>query len=168
MRPRGLWIALGFSLVINVFLIGAAAGVIFSRALAPAAGAVQRQNPLMAAADRLDPTDRDAFRALMQDEVQHEGPTLLDSRMARRQAVALMQAPTFDRAAAGAAMDRARADDLEARQAIENAMLDFAAKLDAHGRTVLSEGVSRGAIRLPLRAGFGSAAAQPTAPPKQP
>ncbi len=79
----------------------------------------------------------------MQDEVQRQGPTALDARLARRQAAELMRQPTFDRAAAGAALDRARNDDMQVRAAVENALLDFAARLDQHGRTTLSEGLGR-------------------------
>jgi uncharacterized membrane protein len=146
MTPRALWIALGLSLVVNVFVVGAAAGLFFGRAFGPHPGPGMRPNPLMTAAERLDPTDRDVFKALMQDEAQRQGPTVLDARMARRQAVLLLRAPTFDRAAAGAALDRARADDVQVRQKLENTMLDFAAKLDAPNRTVLSEGLGHGTV----------------------
>jgi uncharacterized membrane protein len=64
--------------------------------------------------------------------------------MARRQAITLLRAPDFDRAAAGAALDRARADDLQVRQKLENTMLDFAAKLGVQGRTVLADGLGHG------------------------
>ena len=146
MSPRALWIALALSLVVNVFVIGAAAGLFFGREFGPHGGPGPKPNPLMAAAEQLDPTDRDVFKALMQDEAQRQGPTLLDARMSRRQAVALMRTPTFDRAAAGAALDRARADDTQVRTRLENTMLDFAAKLDAPNRAVLSEGLARGPV----------------------
>jgi len=146
MSPRALWIALALSLVVNVFVIGAGAGLFFGRTFAPHPGPGPRPNPLMAAAERLDPTDREVFKALMQDEAQRQGPTLLDARMQRRQAVALMRAPDFDRAAAGAALDRARADDGQVREKLENTMLDFAAKLDAPNRAILSEGLARGPV----------------------
>jgi uncharacterized membrane protein len=146
MNPRALWIALALSLVVNVFVVGAAAGLFFGHAFAPRPGPGPRLNPLMAAAERLDPTDRDVFKALMQDEAQRQGPALLDARMQRRQAVVLMRAPTFDRAAAGAALDRARADDMQVREKLENTMLDFAAKLDAPNRAILSEGLGRGPV----------------------
>ena len=147
MSPRSLWIALALSLVVNVFVIGAGAGLFFGRAFGPRPGpGGPRPNAMMMAAESLDPTDRDVFKALMQDEAQREGPTLLDARMARRQAVVLMRSPNFDRAAAGAALDRARADDMQVRQKLENTMLDFAAKLDVQGRTTLSEGLGHGMI----------------------
>ncbi len=146
MSPRALWIAFALSLVVNVFVIGAGAGLYFGHAFAPHRGPGPRPNPLMAAAERLDPTDRDVFKALMQDEAQRQGPTLLDARMQRRQAVAMMRAPSFDRAAAGAALDRARTDDTQVRAKLENTMLDFAAKLDAPNRAILSEGLTRGPV----------------------
>jgi uncharacterized membrane protein len=144
--PRALWIALALSLVVNVFVVGAAAGLFFGRAFGPTPGPGPRSNALMAAADRLDPTDRDVFKALMQDEAQRQGPILLDARIARRLAVEQMRSPNFDRAAAGAALDRARADDMQVRQKLENTMLDFAAKLDVQGRTTLAEGLAHGPI----------------------
>jgi len=165
MSPRAPWIALALSLVVNVFVIGAAAGLIFGRAFGPHPGPGLRPNPLMTAAERLDPTDRDVFKALMQDEAQRQGPTLLDARMARRQAVALMRAPSFDRAAAGAALDRARADDMQVRAKLENTMLDFAAKLDAPNRAVLSEGLGRGPV-LRWMQNHNQLDATSSAPPK--
>ena len=146
MSPRALWIALVLSLVVNVFVIGAGAGLIFGRAFGPPPNTGPRPNPLMAAAERLDPTNREVFMALMQDEAQRLGPTEFDARAARRQAVALLRAPNFDRAAAGAALDRARVDDVEVRQKLENTMLDFAATLDPQNRTILSEGLGRGPV----------------------
>ncbi|HEY3889730.1 MAG TPA: periplasmic heavy metal sensor [Caulobacteraceae bacterium] len=162
MSSRALWIALALSLVVNVFVIGAGAGLFFGRTFAPHPG--PRPNPLMAAAERLDPTDREVFKALMQDEAQRQGPTLLDARMQRRQAVALMRAPDFDRAAAGAALDRARADDGQVREKLENTMLDFAAKLDAPNRAVLSEGLGRGPVLRWLQ-GHNALAPASSAPP---
>jgi uncharacterized membrane protein len=167
MSPRALWIALALSLVVNVFVVGAAAGLIFGRAFAPPSGPGMRPNPLMAAAEKLDPTDRDVFKALMLDEAQRQASTQLDARMARRQAVALLRAPTFDRAAAGAALDRARADDAQVRAKLENTMLDFAAKLDAQNRGVLAEGLGHGPVMHWL--GRHDAMAASSGPPsKQP
>jgi uncharacterized membrane protein len=164
MRPRTLAILLGLSLVLNVFVIGAFVGVFFGPTIGLPAPGGPRSNPMMAAADRLDPTDRDVFRALMQDEVQRQGPTALDARVARRQAAELLRQPTFDRAAAGAALDRARGDDMQVRQAVENALLDFAGRLDQQGRTILSEGLGRAPGWLAHRAAR-AAPGQPSAPP---
>ena len=145
MRPRTLGILLGISLVLNVFVVGAFVGVFFGRGLDHGAGAGgPRPGGLMAVADGLDPTDREVFRALIRDEVQRWAPTELDARAQRRQVGDMLRAPTFDRAAAGAALDKARNDDMQVRQGVENAMLDFAAKLDQQGRTTLADGLGRG------------------------
>jgi uncharacterized membrane protein len=165
MRARTIAILLGLSLVLNVFVIGAFVGVFFGPAIGVPPPGGPRPNPMMAAADRLDPTDRDVFRALMQDEVQRQGPTALDARLARRQAAELMRQPTFDRAAAGAALDRARADDTQVRQAVENALLDFAARLDQGGRTTLSEGLGRAPGWLMHRAARAASSQPPPPPP---
>ena len=165
MRPRTLAILLGLSLVLNVFVIGAVAGLFFGQTFGLPTANPQRANPVMAAASQLNPVDRDTFRALMQDEVQREGPTALDARQARRQAAELMRAPTFDRTAAGVALDRARGDDMQVRQAVENAMLDFAAKLDQHDRTLLAEGLARAPRWLAHRAQAAAGSGQPPAPP---
>ncbi len=77
-----------------------------------------------------------------------------------------MRAPTFDRAAAGAALDRARADDMQARQKLENTMLDFAAKLDAPNRAVLSEGLGHGPVMRWMQAHHQLDAAGSSGPPK--
>ncbi|HLK26631.1 MAG TPA: periplasmic heavy metal sensor [Caulobacteraceae bacterium] len=163
MRPRTLAILLGLSLVLNVFVIGAFVGVFFGQNLGPRAAA--RANPLMAAADRLNPVERDTFRALMQDEVQREGPTALDARMQRRRAGELMRAPVFDRAGAQAALDRARADDMAVRAAIEGALLDFAAKLDQQDRTTLAQGLGRSPRWFAGRGGAPGPGQPPAAPP---
>jgi|HubBroStandDraft_4_1064222.scaffolds.fasta_scaffold144824_2 uncharacterized membrane protein len=168
MRPRTVAILLGLSLVLNVFVIGAFVGVFFGPAIGLPPASAARPNPMMAAADRLDPTDRDVFRALMQDEVQREGPTALDARLARRQAAELLRQPNFDRAAAGAALDRARADDMQVRQAVENALLDFAARLDQRGRSTLSDGLGRAPGWLGRRAAGAASGQPPASPPPHP
>jgi uncharacterized membrane protein len=138
---RGLTVALAVSVILNVFAVGAAAGLLLSRVIGPPPAAAQRSR-LVVAADKLDAADRAAFLELLHDQAQAEGPVLLDARQARRQAVAALRAPSFDRAAAGAALDRARADDIAVRTKIENAVLDFAVGLNAQQRAALAAGVA--------------------------
>jgi uncharacterized membrane protein len=140
MTSRGLTIALAISAALNVFVVGAGAGVLLSRVIGPAHAG--QRGRLAVAADKLGPTERTAFLEMMRDQAQGEGPVLLDAREARRQAVAALQAPRFDRAAAGAALDRARADDMAVRTKIENAVLDFAAGLSPQGRAALAAGIA--------------------------
>lgn len=151
MSPRALTIALLASAALNVFLVGAGAGVVAGRALAPAAA--PPANPLRAAAQRLAPANREALLQLMQDQVQANGPVLLDARQARREAKRLMQVQPFDAAAAQAALARARADDLQVRGRLESAVIQFSAALPPDQRAILSAGLMRPPPR-PAHAGL--------------
>jgi uncharacterized membrane protein len=154
MTPRGLTIALLASAAVNVFLVGAAVGLVAVRGFAPEGPAAAPANPLRAAAERLDPDNRDAMLALLQDETQANGPVLLDARRARREASRLMMVQPFDKAATLAALNRARADDIQVRTQIEEAVVDFAAKLSPQQRAALSTGLIRPPAPKPPRAGL--------------
>lgn len=141
-----LWvkILLGVSLVLNLFLVGALVGVlvISLRAMASADG----RDPLMSAADALTPDRREAFRAMIGPTLLSLRPQLRDARMARHDAVAHFQAQPFNRAAASADFARARADDATARGRVEEALLDFAAKLPPDQRAAFARGLTRAAV----------------------
>lgn len=139
-----LWvkILLGVSLVLNLFVIGAVAGVLIIRQQALA----RAGDPLMSAADALTPDRREAFRAMIGPTLLSLRPQLRDARMARHDAVARFQAQPFDRAAASADFARARADDAAARGQVEDALLDFAAKLPPDQRAAFAKGLTRSAV----------------------
>jgi uncharacterized membrane protein len=143
MSDRGLKIALGVSLVANVFVIGGVVGAIYMRGHSPFAMHGPPGNPLGRAAEMLNPNDRDAFHQTLRAQIQTVRPIQQDSHEARRQAMDDLAAPTFDRAATGALMARARADDEKARGLMEDAILDFAAKLPADERMALAKGMRR-------------------------
>jgi uncharacterized membrane protein len=170
MSARGLTIALLASAALNVFVIGAGAGLLASHAFSPAGGAGgPPQNPLRAAAERLDPADREALLQLMQDQVQANGPLLVDARKARREARALMLAQPFDRAATAAALGRARADEIQVRGRLEDAVVDFAARLSPQARATLSSGIMRAtAPRRPARHAFLARLGLREPPPPEP
>jgi len=140
-----LWvkILLGVSLILNVFVIGAVAGVLIIRqqALARASG----DDPLMNAADALSSGQRDAYRTMIGPMLQSLRPQLRDARIARRDAMVRFQIQPFDRAAASADFALARADDAAARARLEEALLDFAAKLPSDQRAAFAKGLSRAA-----------------------
>ena len=139
MNGRGLKIALGVSLAINVFAIGGIAGALYMRAQS----AVMHGGP----AEALSPADRDAFRQMIRAQIPTLRPLQQDARQARHQAMTLLQAPTFDRAAVAALMARARADDQQARSQMEGAVLDFAARIPASERSALMHGLHHGAMQ---------------------
>jgi len=144
MTTRAMKIGFGVSLTANLFLVGAIAGALYmqsqkspprqpmllGRACAGAAGA-----------------PRGPFRQMLCDQLPTIRPVQQDSFQAKQQAMALMTAPTYDRAAIGALFDRARADDMKARAQVENAILDFAAPLAVDKRERLVEALRGNARR---------------------
>lgn len=147
MSPRGLTIALLASAALNVFLVGAGAGLMLAHAGWQGGG--PPANSLRGAAQRLDPNNRDAMLAMLQDLNQANGPVLLDARRERREVRRLMTTEPFDKAATLAALARARADDVQVRTQVEAAMVDFAAKLSPDQRAKLSAWVQRPQARQP-------------------
>lgn len=149
MTPRGLTIALLISAALNVFLIGAGAGLALTHAFWPGGMAAPSANPLRVAAQRLDPDNRQAMLELLQDLNQANGPVLLDARRERREVRRLLTTQPFDKVAALAALTRARADDVQVRTQVEAAMVDFAARLSPEQRAQLVPWVQRAATRTP-------------------
>jgi uncharacterized membrane protein len=146
MSRSGLKIALAASLVVNVFTIGAIGGLVYIGAQIGAARAAARQNPLVRAADDLTPTNEAAFKLALRQTMTVERPAIADSRLARRRAMDLFEAPSFDPAATKAAMAQARADDLQVRARLEEGVVDFAARLPTTERRALADGFRRRAI----------------------
>jgi uncharacterized membrane protein len=144
MSGRWLKILLGVSLVLNLFVIGAAVGVLLLRHQAIARA--EKADPVLSAADELPPAQRDAFRAMMSAKLASLGPGLRDARLARHDAMLRVRAEPFDRATASADLARGRADDAAARGAVEETILDFAATLPPDQRASFSRGLVRSAI----------------------
>jgi uncharacterized membrane protein len=146
MSRSGLKIALAASLVVNVFTIGAIGGLVYIGAQIGAARVAARQNPLVRAADDLTPANQAAFKQTLRQTMALERPTMGDSRLARRRTMDLFEATAFDPAATKAAMAQARADDLQVRARLEEAVVDFAARLTPAERHALADGFRRRAI----------------------
>lgn len=138
-----LKIALIVSLTLNVFVIGVVGGMLFTRAHAPRP--MRRVGALIHAADGLSPADQAAFRRMLHEHVHAARPLLQDARLSRRDVLDRLSTEPFDRAAAGASLARARDDEVKARAALEEAILDFAAKLDPQKRARMAADIRRGA-----------------------
>ncbi len=168
MSDRGLKIALGLSLVANVFIIGGVLGAVYMSPHGPWGGRGGPGNPLARAADALNPTDREAFHQVLRAQIPAVRPLQQDGRQARRQALDDLASPSFDRAAAGALMARARADDEKARGQIEDAVLDFAARLPADERAALAKGMRHDGVRGWMRRRGGPHGPAEGPPPGEP
>ena len=137
-------VLLGVSLVLNLFVIGAIAGVFILRQQLVARGV--EADPVMHAADALPPARRDAYRAMMRTMLEGIRPGLRDARQVRHQAMLAIRAEPFDRALASANLARARADDAAARAEVEGAILTFAQTLPRDQRAVFVRGLGRSAL----------------------
>ncbi len=159
MALRPIEAALGFSLALNVILLGGVGGAALTLwRLAPVRAAQAGRQPLRMAGDSLTPDRRRAFRAAIRQTNQGLVPVVQQARDARREAARLFIQPQFDRAAVIAALDRAKAADLEARTRLEGAIVDFAAPLSPQERASLAEGLRRsGPLRQPFVARRGAA-----------
>jgi uncharacterized membrane protein len=146
MRPRGLIVALVVSLGLNLFLAGLiVGGVVTARRTAearPAIGAAPRL-ALGRAGDDLPRDKRRAFRQALREASRAAQEPIREARGLRREAVAQLERPDFDAAAAIAGMNRARVLDGQGRSAVEAAIMTFAATLTPAERQTLADGLRR-------------------------
>lgn len=152
MSRRTLFILLFASLALNLFVIGAAAGVFLfgphlHRMPPPRGGGP----PMMAAAAVLPDDQRAAYQTALRAEAAHVGPQLREARQIRREAWSRLGADPLDAAGIAADLDRARALETQSRADVERAILGFAARLPAAERARLGEALAQPARRGPRR-----------------
>jgi uncharacterized membrane protein len=152
MNSRGWKIVLVVSFVLNIFLVGGVAGGAyqwFSAQHAREAAAAPRV-ALRFAADGLSPERQQQFKAALREARRDARVYARAGRDARRDVLALMDAPKLDRAALDAALARAREADANLRVHVERSLVDFVAKLSPEERVIFVEGLRhRGQWRQP-------------------
>ena len=144
MSDRGLKIALGVSLVANVFIVGAFAGALYI-ATKPAPEPPRQRLARPCASVVTAPAT--SLRAALCAQAPANRPLQQDSLAAKRQAMELMTAPTFDRDAINAQFARARDEDFKVRARTETAIVDFAATLPLDRRAKLVDALRESARR---------------------
>jgi len=133
-------IALIVSIILNLFLVGAlVAGLISLRSGARMINA----GSLRIAGAELPKAERRPFRLALRQARRAMRPVLLDARAARSEAARLLRQPTIDQAALVAALDRARADDMAVRAAVERRAVAYAATLPSADRAKLADAMQR-------------------------
>jgi uncharacterized membrane protein len=139
---RGRWnvIALIASVALNVFLIGAAAGVI---ALGARMAHARPRPMLRRAAMSLAAPYRQAFLVTLRGRGQSVHAPVVAARALRRSAWASMSAANFDPAAAKSQLRQARLMDASSRGTVEDAVVDFAAALPPGERAKLGAALVR-------------------------
>lgn len=142
MKGRGLLAGLLVSLALNLFLIGAGAGVlIYSRAVpqAVSASGPPPRAPLRAMAESLAPEHRAPFRASVRRSLDASLGDVQEARRLRAEAYDLMSAPNFDPAAVLDRLDRARGLEMGARRRVEADMIAYSATLQPAERASMAE-----------------------------
>jgi len=164
----GMKLLLGVSLVLNVFLLGAAASAaFFGKRWIHEHNQLGQPSPLTIAARSLDPAAHETLKTRMRAEALVVRPDLLAAREARRQAAELAAAPTFDRAAVAAKLAEARTDETRARVALEGTLLDVMQSLTPDQRAKLAPAL-KGRPPKPARHPHDGRPAPVGAPPSAP
>lgn len=139
-----LRIALGLSIVLNLFLAAAlAAGYVTLRD----PGRMIAAGSLRVAGSELPAGQRRSFRQSLREARRAMHATVLASRAAKAQAAELLRRPVVDQAAVMAALDHARAADMAVRAAVERRAVAFAASLPPADRSTLADALKRRAAR---------------------
>lgn len=142
MTSRGMKIALGVSLTLNLFLFGAVVG----------GGLIGWKHwkdrprstpPLYEAAKALPAEEQAALRETMRAVAVKAQPDFQQAREARREAVRLASAPTFDRDAVAAQLAASRVAEIRGRVIMQEGVLDVMAGLSPEERAVLAPALLR-------------------------
>ena len=140
MNERTAKIALAASIVLNVFILGAAAGAFFWRS-SPTPPQRAEQG-LAAVAQALEPAQRQAFRQALATARRDAQPDSQAARAAREELARLLGEPNLDHAAIDATLEATRAADIRVRARAEAAVVDFADSLGPQDRAKLVQGLS--------------------------
>ncbi len=150
MTERSLKRLLAVSLVLNLFLIGAGAGGSY---MAVRALREKAQNhappppPVLEVANKLKEPENSRLREVMRDAALEAAPDFKQAREARRKAVELASAATFDQKAVQAEVERARSAEIAGRRKLESALLNFMSGLSAEERAQVAPVLRRIGVR---------------------
>lgn len=142
-KPRPILLVV--SLALNLFLIGTVVGglVVGQRLRAMRPPPERGGPPLWVAARELSPEHRDAYREVLRGERGEVRMKLRSARDARTEAWQAMGKDPFDAEAVRDKLAAARGQDAQARGALEDRLVAFAASLPADERAKLAEGLAR-------------------------
>jgi len=143
MRGRWLLIGLIVSLTLNVFLIGAAAGVVaLGQRMASQTG-VARPGVLVRATAGLPQPDRRNIRLLLRDAWAGVRPDVARSRALSLEAWTSLADPNADALVIRLKLAQSRQLDIAARAQVEQAFLDAALRLPPADRAIIADGLRR-------------------------
>ena len=143
MSRRGLLIALLVSLAVNLFVLGGLSGAALMGLWRPHDGPPPGPARLAAVGESLAAPQRQAWDAVVRQTIETSGPKLRQARALRRQGWQALTSEPADPQAALAALNQSRALELQARGAMDQAVVNFAATLPADQRRALAQALSR-------------------------
>lgn len=151
MSNRSLTIALVASVALNLFAVAAGTTLWVTRSGVEDRVAEQRRParrvPMMAITESMDPAVRDRVREAMRASALAARPDFEEARAARRSAIEMAGAETFDPAAVTALLDKSRNAELRGRARLESDMIVLLRSLDPDDRAALAPTLSRGGGR---------------------
>ena len=141
--------ALFVSLALNVFVGGASGGAYLAKSKepAPAAAAFRARNPVAQAVRALPPDSQAAWREGGLSFAQTYGPKAREARKLARETMRGFGDEPFDKDAALAALQKARAAEHENRLAMDRRIVEFAATLPRDQRAAFGEALAKPPIR---------------------
>jgi len=147
MSNRGLIIALVASATLNVFAAAAGTALLISRDKVEDRVELQsrapRSNSPMQLVQQLDAGVQQRVREQLRAGALTARPDFEEARAARREAVALAQAATYDPKQVQALLERSRAAEMRGRARLEATSLQVLSTLEPADRQVLAQILSR-------------------------
>ena len=148
MTARGLRIALGVSVALNLFALVTGAPVLVAQnRVVDGIAAERRPNrdrpPMLAVVEGLDPEVRERVRETLRASALAARPDFEEARRKRREAVALGQSDAFDPARARRLLDESRAAELRGRARLESDAVGLLETLEPRDRAALAQILTR-------------------------
>jgi len=140
---RGRWLLVGLiaSLALNVFLIGAAAGVVALGQRMAGQNAAARPGVLVRATAGLPQPDRHDIRMLLRQAWMNVRPDVARSRALSLDAWTSLADPKADAQVIKLKLAQSRQLDIAARAQVEQAFVDAALRLPPADRTIIADGL---------------------------
>jgi uncharacterized membrane protein len=142
---RGRWMLVGLivSVALNLFLIGAAAGVVALGARMARLNATDRPGVMVQATARLPQPDRRNMRLMLRQVGLDARPAVAQSRALRLQAWTAIAEARPDAALIKLKLAQSRQLDLATRAEVEEKVADYVLALPASDRAILADGFRR-------------------------
>ena len=148
MTARGLRIALGVSVALNLFaLVTGATVLVAQNRVEDGIAAERRPNrdrpPMLTGVEGLDPEVRERVRETLRASALAARPDFEEARRKRREAVALGQSDAFDPARARRLLDESRAAELRGRARLESDAVGLLEMLEPRDRAAVAQILTR-------------------------